>query len=146
MPNLERPCQSDKGSEAVLRCLQYNVQGLRKFQNLSFKKCLLHLHQKSKFDTKKWSQFKFWKLKFLIFGLSRSNYVEKFFEKFFHNFFILYQKIPLVSSIENSPYFIFFPDWATNIYNFLLLRPCRLFILQLSQNHFGFFIRLVSSF
>ena len=42
----------------------------------------------------------------------------------------------------------FFPkdDIATIIYNFLLLRPCTLFILQTSQNRFRFFIILVSSF
>ena len=69
-------------------------------------------------------------------------------KNFFTIFFILYQKIPLVSSLKNSPYFIFFPkdDWATIIFNFLLLRPCTLFVLQTSQSCFWFFIRLVSSF
>ena len=74
--------------------------------------------------------------------------LKKNLKNLFTIFFILYQKIPLVSSLENSPYFIFFPkdDRAMIIYNFLLLRPCTLFVLQTSQNRFGFFIRLVSSF
>ena len=74
--------------------------------------------------------------------------MKKNVKKLFTIFFILYQKITLVSSLENSPYFIFFPkdDRATIIYNFLLLRPCTLLVLQTSQNRFGFFIRLVSSF
>ena len=55
--------------------------------------------------------------------------LKKNLKKHFTIFFILYQKIPLVSSLENSPYFIFFPkdDRATIITNFLLLRPCTLF-------------------
>ena len=71
--------------------------------------------------------------------------MKKNLKNFFTIFFILYQKIPLVSSLENSPYLIFFPkdDRATIIYNFLLLRPCTLFVLQTSQNCFGIFIRLV---
>ena len=74
--------------------------------------------------------------------------LKKNLKNFFTIFFILYQKIPLVSSLENSPYFIFFPkdDSATIIYNFLFLRPCTLFVWQTLQNGFGFFIRLVSFF
>ena len=34
--------------------------------------------------------------------------LKKKIENFFHNFFILYQKIPLVSTLENAPYFAFF--------------------------------------
>ena len=61
--------------------------------------------------------------------------LKKNMKKFYTIFFILYQKIPLVSSLENSPYFIFFPkdDRATIIYNFLFLRPCTLFVLQTLQ-------------
>ena len=58
--------------------------------------------------------------------------MKKSLKKNFTIFFILYQKIPSVSSLEKSPYFIFFPkdDRATIIYNFLLLRPCTLFVLH----------------
>ena len=67
---------------------------------------------------------------------------------FFSNLFINYQTIPLVSLLENILYFNFLPNvgWAMTIYNFLLMRPCTLIVLETSQNHFGFFINLVSSF
>ena len=67
---------------------------------------------------------------------------------FFSIFFISYQTIPLVSLSENIPYFIFLPNdgRAMSIYNFLLLRPCTLVVLQRSQNRLGFFINSLSSF
>ena len=57
------------------------------------------------------------------------------------------KKFPWFSHQKN-PLTSFFPkdDRATFIYNFLLLWPCTLFVLQTSQNRFGFFISLVSSF
>ena len=50
MPNLERPYISDKGSEAVLTCLQYErCAGPQNVSKFSFKKYLLkYLHQKLK--------------------------------------------------------------------------------------------------
>ena len=61
--------------------------------------------------------------------------MKKKLKKFFTIFFLLFQKIQLVSSLENSPYSNFFPqdDRAIMIYNFLLLRPCTLFVLETSQ-------------
>ena len=89
---------------------------------------------KIKFNSLKWAQYWLWKY-FLYFWLE-SNYV-----------FISYQKLPLVFSLKNTPYFNFLTKdgRATTIYNFLLLRPCTLFALKTSKNRFGFFIRLVSS-
>ena len=52
---------------------------------------------------------------------------------------------PLVSLLENIPYFHFLAKdgRAMSIYNFLLLRPCA---LVGSQNPFEFFINLLSFF
>ena len=79
-------------------------------------------------------------------------YEVKEFEKkiltFFSKFFTSYQKILFVSLLENTPYFNFLPndDRVMSIYNFLLLRPCTLVVLQRSQNCVRFFIKIVSSF
>ena len=44
VPNLERAYQSDKGSEAVLKCLQYErCAGPQKVSKLGFKKMLTEI-------------------------------------------------------------------------------------------------------
>ena len=87
-------------------------------------------------------------LNFLILAVVGWFWLKKYFKLFFSNILIPYPKIPLISLLENIPYFNFLTIkcWAMSIYNFLLLRPCTLVVLETSQNRFGFFINLVNSF
>ena len=62
--------------------------------------------------------------------------VMKFFFWLESNYvFISYQKLPLVFSLTNTPYFNFLTKdgRVTNIYTSLLLRPCTLFALKTSK-------------
>ena len=67
---------------------------------------------------------------------------------FFWIFLFNTKKIPLVSLLENIPHFHYFPNAGRgmSIYNFLLLRPCTLVVLQRSQKRFGFLINFINPF
>ena len=106
-----------------------------------------NLYQKHYFDSKKYAQCWFKKVNFWIFCCRCliKSWKKCFFWIFF---FISYQKIPLVFLLENIPYFNFLitDGWAMSIYNFLLLRLCKVVVWETSQNCFRFLINLVNYF
>ena len=94
-----------------------------------------NLDQKFKFNSNKNVCLENWKLK------------ENRYKLFDSNFLISYKKFPWFF-IGKHPLFNFLTKngWAMSIFEFLLLRPCTLLVVQTSQNLFRFFSKLFLDF